>query len=96
MKCWRRFSWLVTMMMVTGSGAAAQEISASLQGVVLDASGGVVGKATVTATQEETGLKRSTVSDAQGSYVLLELPGGITGSKRKAEGSRNTFSKEFR
>ena len=67
---------LVMMMMVAGSGAAAQEISASLRGVVLDASGGVVGKATVTATQEETGLKRSTVSDAQGAYVLVELPVG--------------------
>jgi len=56
--------------------AAGQEISASVRGTVVDASGGVVSAATVVATQSETGLQRTAVSDAQGVYVLLELPVG--------------------
>ena len=76
MKSRRNCVWLIVMFVVCATGSAAQEITASLRGVVLDGSGGVVAKATVTAMQEETGLKRHAVTDGQGTFVLVELPVG--------------------
>ncbi len=55
---------------------AAQEITGSIRGTVLDPSGAGVPSAQVSATQVETGLGRATLSDRQGSYVLPLLPVG--------------------
>jgi hypothetical protein len=54
----------------------AQEVTASIRGVVVDPSGAGVAHATVTATQLETGLKRATESDTHGAYLLALLPIG--------------------
>jgi hypothetical protein len=54
----------------------AQETTASVRGVVLDPTGGRVPSATVTAMQQETGFTRSTVTGAEGDYVLVLLPIG--------------------
>ncbi|MGC1449232.1 MAG: carboxypeptidase regulatory-like domain-containing protein [Candidatus Sulfotelmatobacter sp.] len=59
-----------------GLSAAAQQISGSIRGTVVDASGAVVQGASVRATQNETGLTRTSVTDRSGGYVLLELPVG--------------------
>ena len=59
-----------------GLSAAAQQISGSIRGTVVDASGAVVQGASVRATQTETGLSRTSVTDRSGAYVLLELPVG--------------------
>jgi hypothetical protein len=50
--------------------------TAQITGTVKDSSGGVLPGADVTATQTETGLKRTTVTDANGSYTLPNLPVG--------------------
>jgi hypothetical protein len=50
--------------------------TAQITGVVKDTSGGVLPGADVAATQTETGLKRTTVTDANGSYTLPNLPVG--------------------
>src|ERR1700722_15291801 len=55
---------------------AAQQITGSIRGTVLDPSGAVIQSATVTARQVETGLTRVAVTDHQGEYVLVELPIG--------------------
>jgi outer membrane receptor protein involved in Fe transport len=55
---------------------AAQQITGSIRGTVLDPSGAVVQAASVTAKQIETGLTRLAVTDHQGEYVLVELPIG--------------------
>jgi hypothetical protein len=55
---------------------AAQQITGSIRGTVLDPSGAIVQAATVTAKQIETGLTRAAVTDHQGEYVLVELPIG--------------------
>jgi len=47
-----------------------------ISGVVMDSSGGTVPNATVTATQTETRLVRTTLSNATGAYVLTDLPVG--------------------
>ncbi|HEV7676144.1 MAG TPA: carboxypeptidase regulatory-like domain-containing protein [Candidatus Angelobacter sp.] len=58
------------------TAALSQTITASLQGRVADKSGAVLTKATVTATNTETGLSRSTTSNDTGEYKIASLPVG--------------------
>lgn len=67
---------VILLGMVAAEHTAGQEIAGSIRGSVVDGSGAVVSRVRVTATQRETGLKRSAMSDAQGAYVLVELPVG--------------------
>ncbi|HEX8711316.1 MAG TPA: carboxypeptidase regulatory-like domain-containing protein [Terracidiphilus sp.] len=55
---------------------SAQQITGNIRGAVIDPSGAVIRGAAVTARQTETGLSRSTTTDRNGNYVLLELPVG--------------------
>ncbi|MGA9812026.1 MAG: TonB-dependent receptor [Terriglobales bacterium] len=54
----------------------AQQITGNIRGTVVDPSGAVVQKASVSARQSETGLTRTTTTDRDGAYILLELPVG--------------------
>src|SRR3984957_9866388 len=67
---------LFLMALLTSLNVAAQQITGSIRGTVVDPSGAIVQAATVTAKQTETGLTRSVVTDRQGEYVLVELPIG--------------------
>jgi Carboxypeptidase regulatory-like domain/TonB dependent receptor len=58
------------------SPARGQAVTASLQGQVLDASGGGVPKAKVSAVNTETGFSRSTETDSSGEYSLPAMPPG--------------------
>ena len=62
---------LSSVMLHAQAGSTAQ-----ITGVVKDTSGGVLPGADVTATQTDTGLKRTTVTDANGSYTLPNMPVG--------------------
>lgn len=64
----------------------AQDASASLRGTVTDGSGAAVSNAQVVAIQDETGLQRTGVSDAQGAYVLVALPVGHYRLEAQASG----------
>ncbi len=55
---------------------SAQQITGNIRGTVTDPSGALVREAAVTARQAETGLSRTTTTDRNGNYVLLELPIG--------------------
>src|SRR5688500_8149070 len=66
----------VVVVLLTASLASAQLSTADLSGRVTDSSGGVLPGVTVTVTQTDTGLTRSTVSDETGSYLLTNLPTG--------------------
>jgi hypothetical protein len=55
---------------------AAQVNTASLTGVVKDTSEAAIAKAKVTATSKETGVQRSTETDAVGNYFFPILPVG--------------------
>src|ERR1700691_3388416 len=64
------FAWLL-------SGAAfAQMNVAEVAGVVDDASGGAVARASVVAVSAETNLKFASVTDDAGQYRLVQLPPG--------------------
>ena len=76
MRIFGRLLGLLVLVAVAGSQAGAQEIAGSIRGTVTDGTGATVSNAKVTAIQRETGLQRSTVSNAQGAFVLVELPVG--------------------
>ena len=62
--------------LLSGAVVSAQLSTAQLSGRVTDESGAVLPGVTVTATQTATGLTRSIVTDADGTYVLTNLPTG--------------------
>ena len=66
----------VFFVLLTGVTAIAQQITGNIRGVVTDPSGAIVRDATVTAKQNETGLTRSSTTDRNGAYLLVELPVG--------------------
>src|SRR5438270_11772655 len=53
-----------------------QVLYGSVTGTVTDPSGAIVPGAQVTVTNEATGLKRQTTTDAAGNYRVLDLPQG--------------------
>ena len=63
-------------LLVTVTAAFAQLSTAQLSGRVADESGAVLPGVTVTAIQTDTGVSRTDVTDANGSYVLPNLPTG--------------------
>ena len=65
---------------------SAQQITGNIRGSVSDPSGAVIRDAELTAVQAETGLTRSTTTDRNGSYVLLELPVGHYSLRVAAKG----------
>ena len=71
-----RNSLLCVFVLASASRVFAQEISGSIRGTVSDPTGAVVEQASVTARQQETGLARTTLTDRNGSFLLLELPVG--------------------
>jgi len=66
--------WLLTVPVPQLWGQAVA--NAQIRGVVEDSSGAAVPNANVSATQTETAFVRTTVSAADGSYLLTNLPVG--------------------
>jgi len=67
----------VLVILLTGAPAWAQAgANAQISGAVKDTSGGVLPGVDVSVTQTDTGLKRNAISDADGSYVIPNLPPG--------------------
>jgi hypothetical protein len=98
-------SGLATLMFVAAPVAQAQADLGSVSGVVTDASGAVVAKATVKITNLATGAVRETVTSARGEYSVSQLlpatytvsitaPGFETASQPVSVtvGSNNTLS----
>ena len=69
---------LAVCLAATPSAACAQSqaTSGDIEGRVLDPQGAVVPGATVTATNQGTGLEKSAVTDSDGNYRLVLLPPG--------------------
>jgi hypothetical protein len=70
----------------------AQRTTATIRGTVRDATQAVLPGVTVTATNEDTGLVRSVVSNDQGSYSVADLPIG----RYKVEAELQSFKKVSR
>ena len=64
---------IAAMVSVSAPGVNAQSLYGSLVGAVTDQSGAVLPRASVTVTQTETNVSRSTVTNESGSYNLPNL-----------------------
>src|SRR6266404_3597212 len=67
---------LVIAALVVSPVAFAQSFRGTIEGTVLDTSGGVVPGAEVKVTGTDTGLVRSATTNDLGAYSVTELPGG--------------------
>src|ERR1700748_2122050 len=72
----RRIASALLVLHCVASLSAFAQVSAALSGRVTDQSGAVIQGASVTATDTDTAVGRSTVTDAAGRYELLALPLG--------------------
>ena len=70
------FSQALVICIFAVSLSHAQTTTAAFQGTVSDATGAVLPAAQVTASNIDTGLKRTTIANELGRFVLSELPPG--------------------
>src|SRR2546428_9634117 len=72
------FRWMIVALMVCGLSCASvwAQATAQISGTVRDQSGAVLPGVEVTATQTDTGITRTTVTNETGSYVLPNLVTG--------------------
>src|SRR5438105_6059221 len=66
----------VLVVCVLATGVAWGQATAQISGTVRDPSGAVLPGVEITATQTETGIARTTVTNETGYYVLTSLPLG--------------------
>ncbi len=70
-----------------------QAANATLTGTITDPNGAVVSGASITATQKSTGVKRETVSNENGLYVLSNMAPGDYELRVEAKGFKTKVSK---
>src|SRR5262249_26830913 len=89
MKSIRILMWVSVCLLISSGMLFAQGLGASgsIMGTVTDTSGAVIPNATVTVTDANRGIKRTTTSDSTGRYLMTGLP--PTGYDVSAE--RNGF-----
>jgi len=76
MKTWISCCSRSALILLPTAGIAWAQATAQLNGTVRDSSGAVLPGVTVTVTQTDTGLVRTTVTDESGAYLLTNLPTG--------------------
>jgi type 1 fimbria pilin len=91
---WKRtlvlFLSAITVVILSAAPAAAQRTTANLRGTVTDASHALVPGATVTVTNQDTGLTRTMATNASGVYSFSELPVGKYTIKVELQGFKTT------
>src|SRR5271157_5766798 len=70
----RKLSALALAVLCFASSLIWAQSTTSLRGTVADAKGAMVPNAAVTISNAQTGFSRSTKSDGEGVYQLLQLP----------------------
>jgi hypothetical protein len=68
---------IIALVLGLASGTIAQTDRAALTGTVTDSSGRALPLTQITAVQNETGLRRETISSSSGIYDIPELPVGV-------------------
>jgi len=84
-----RFARLGLLILTLGLPSAHAQVSASIRGIVTDASGAAVAQATVSAKNLETGVIRTTNTDDAGRYLVLALPVGLYEVRTSKNGFRD-------
>ena len=85
---------ICALLLLTG-GLSGQTVSSSLVGTVLDPSSAVVPNAAVTATDEETGATRASVTDSSGVFRFLNLTPGQYSLSITVTGFKNISLKQI-
>jgi len=88
----RRLCWLLAAIVLSAVPAFAQRSTATIRGTVADTTQAVLPGATVTATNEETGLVRTVITNNAGVYSASDLPIG----RYKVEAELSGFKKAVR
>ena len=70
------FAVALSLVLATAAFAQSQAANGSIEGTVLDSSGGVLPGVTVTVTNADTGTSRSVVTNESGIYRAPLLPLG--------------------
>jgi outer membrane receptor protein involved in Fe transport len=91
-----RAVFLTLVSLVLATGARAQTPTGSIDGAVVDASGGVVPGVTVVVTNQQTGASREVVSDAQGRFSAPLLPVGPYTVKADLSGFKSFEQRDVR
>ena len=66
----------IVIMALASISAAWGQATTSLRGIVSDAQGGAVESANATLQNDQTGFKRSVITDPTGAYQFLQIPPG--------------------
>ena len=74
------FVLVALMILVVAPASVRAQATAELNGRVTDESGAVLPGVTVTATQTDTGVSRTAVTDGNGTYLMPNLPTCSTSS----------------
>src|SRR3569833_2008551 len=85
----------VLLLAVLGISAICQVNTSSIAGLLTDESGAVVQRATVTVTQEGTGLVRTVTATEGGEYVVPQLPPGKYSIKVEAAGFQSSVANDL-
>jgi len=86
--------WLLLALVVWMAPLAAQERFGGLSGTVLDTMKLAVPGATVTATNRETGVSRTAVSSADGSFTIPDLNPGRYNVTVELQGFQKTTAND--
>ena len=79
--------WAVSVWVLVGSGVLlAQVTSGTVSGKVTDSTGAIIPGASVSVRNVETGINRTTTSDAQGRYQVPQLGLGMYELTASADG----------
>jgi hypothetical protein len=73
----RKLLWVIGGFLLLSANSYGQVDRGSLRGTVMDSSGLVVPGASVSASQDATGLRRTTITSSSGTYAVPELPVGL-------------------
>ena len=74
---------------------AGQSFTGTITGSIKDASGGVIPRATVTITNQQTGSQQSVTSDLEGRYTSLPLPPGEYRVEATLQGFRGAARRDI-
>jgi hypothetical protein len=89
-------AWLCAAVTLCPSEAAAQAVTGTLLGNITDASGGGVPGATVTATEVQTAISRTAVSNESGYYIFSSLQNGTYTVSAELQGFRKIIRQNVR
>jgi hypothetical protein len=91
----RLLSWCLLYILLGCGAAAAQTNTGQISGTVRDASGGILPGVTVTVRNENTGIARTDVTSATGTFVVTNLPVGTYSVSAELQGFRKAEKTGF-